>query len=635
MNSSTCPLNQHHPRIGPLRRSLRVLSALLVAACTGPARAEAPAPDWAAEAVWYQIFPERFRNGDPTNDPTRETLEWPVAPPAKWRVSSWTGDWYARDEWERELGSSFFQDGVLDRRYGGDLQGVLDQLDYLADLGVNALYFNPLFASHSLHKYDGDTFHHIDPHFGPDPRGDAALIAREVGGDPKTWRWTAADRLFLRLLAEAHRRGFRVILDGVFNHTGRDFFAFQDLRKNQARSRYRDWFVVQSFDDPQTRRIEFDYQGWWGYKTLPVFAATPDSQDIAAGPKAYIFAATRRWMDPDGDGDPADGIDGWRLDVAPERPAKFWADWNAHVRKLNPHAYTSCEIWTDPARLIADGGFSASMNYFGFAIPVKGFLVDARITATQFARLLDARRGALPGPAAGMMQNLMDSHDTDRLASMIVNAPQAKYSDPEKIDYNTNGISGPPAAYQIRRPNDRERAIQRLVVLFQMTYPGAPMIYYGDEAGMWGGNDPDDRLPMAWADLKFAPQAIDPRGQPRTADDVNFDPAVFQSYRAAIALRREHLALRRGGFQMLGTFDDQRTLAFLRGSGAEARLVLLNRSEQAQSIALKLPAGIAADFARARTLFTSNGETAAVAVAASAEALTVQVPALTGVVLAP
>jgi cyclomaltodextrinase / maltogenic alpha-amylase / neopullulanase len=138
-------------------------------------------------------------------------------------------------------------------------------------------------------------------------------------------------------------RGMHVILDGVFNHTGRDFFAFADLRAHQAASPYKSWYVVTSFDAPNTEWDEFKYKGWRGHDRLPVFAATSDGKDIAPGPKAYIFNATKRWMDPDGDGKPADGIDGWRLDAADDRPAQFWVDWHAHVRGLNPNAYTSAE----------------------------------------------------------------------------------------------------------------------------------------------------------------------------------------------------------------------------------------------------------------------------------------------------
>ena len=246
-------------------------------------------PDWAQDAVWYQIFPERFRNGDPSNDPTRQTLQRPIADvPASWRPTRWTRDWYEQADWEKEMGG--FYDGVYERRYGGDLQGIIDRLPYLDSLGVTALYVNPLFWARSLHKYDGRSYHHIDPNFGPDPDGDRQLIAREDPTDPSTWHTTAADSLFFVLLEKAHARDLRVIIDGVFNHTGRDFFAFEDLVENQAESRYADWYAVNSFDDPATPDTsEFDYTGWWGVKSLPEFATNEASTNLQAGPKQYIL----------------------------------------------------------------------------------------------------------------------------------------------------------------------------------------------------------------------------------------------------------------------------------------------------------------------------------------------------------
>ncbi|HEX8280544.1 MAG TPA: glycoside hydrolase family 13 protein, partial [Chthoniobacterales bacterium] len=446
------------------------------------------APAWAKEAVFYQIFPERFRNGDPKNDPTRESLELPVTPGTDWKNSSWTADWYARDEWEKALGSDFYRHGVFDRRYGGDLQGVIEKLDYVSDLGINTIYFNPVFYARSLHKYDGSSFHHIDPFFGPDPQGDLKLIETETG-DPRTWKWTAADKLFLDLVKQCHARGIRVIIDGVFNHTGREFFAFRDLRKKQSKSAYKDWYQVTAFDDLKTKRNEFAYKGWWGHASLPIFSETADAKDMHPAPKAYIFDATRRWMAPNGKVE--DGIDGWRLDVADERPAKFWADWNALVRQLNPNAYTTAEIWKNAAELVAKGGFSASMNYNAFTIPVKGYLIDNNVAPSKFAKLLDERRKQFPAPVAAVMQNLIDSHDTDRFASMVVNGEGTVYPSADQIEFNSNNNLRSAKNYQIRRPNERERSIQRMIALFQMTYPGAPMIYYGTEAGMWGAHDPD------------------------------------------------------------------------------------------------------------------------------------------------
>ena len=484
---------------------------------THPAAHESPnVPAWAADAVFYQLFPERFRNGDTSNDPTRASLETPLdRVPENWAVTPWTSDWYARPAWETARGDDFYDNGVFDRRYGGDLQGVIDKLDYLKDLGINTIYFNPVFYARSLHKYDGNSFHHVDPHFGPDPAGDFALMATETS-DPATWHPTEADKLFYRLLDEAHARGLRIIIDGVFNHTGRDFFAFENLRNEQADSPYTDWYVVETFDDPATAENEFKYAGWWGVETLPEFADTADGSDLHPGPKEYVFDATARWMDPDGDGDPSDGIDGWRLDVANEVPVKFWTDWNAHVRELNPDAYTVTEIWEEADEFVRVGGFSATMNYHGFAFPVKGFLIDGTASASDFAAMLDERREDYPEVVQYALQNLVDSHDTDRVASMIVNAGGQDYMHPEKYDYDVGERVSPRGgndAYSVRAPNAAEREIQRLVVLMQMAYVGPPMLYYGTEAGMWGADDPDDRKPMLWADLSYDDECADPLGR--------------------------------------------------------------------------------------------------------------------------
>lgn len=568
------------------------------AASASPAGASASeidrVPAWAQDAIFYQIFPERFRNGDPSNDPTRASLETPIADrvPESWRVTEWTSDWYARAGWEQKMGDDFYENGVFDRRYGGDLQGVIDKLSYLDRLGINAIYFNPVFWARSLHKYDGNTYHHIDPHFGPDPQGDFAEMKAEDPDDPATWRWTSADSLFLELIQRAHDRDIRVIIDGVFNHTGRDFFAFQDLQKRQQQSPYKDWYIVENYDDPATPDTnEFDYEGWWGVETLPLFADNAAGDDLHPGPKRYVFQATRRWMDPNGDGDPSDGIDGWRLDVAEDVPIGFWADWNRHVREINPRAYTVTEIWEDAAKFLQEGGFSATMNYYGFAFPVKGFLIDDALAPSGFAEMLNARRAAYRKPIQYALQNLIDSHDTPRLPSMIVNA-DTSYERPERFDYDWGDTVSPRHTndYDVRAPTERERQIQRLVALFQMTYVGAPMIYYGDEAGLWGADDPDDRKPMLWADLDYQPEMRDPLSRKRATDSVSFNRALHDYYRRVITLRREHPALRRGTFRVLKTADDGGTFVFGRAHQGEHVIVALNRSDAAHSLHVPLPA---------------------------------------------
>ena len=266
--------------------------------------------------VWYQIFPERFNNGDPSNDPTRASLDNPQYVNSDWAVMDWESEWFERASWEEAQGGDFHST-LHHRRYGGDLQGVINKLDYLKELGISGIYLNPIFHANSLHKYDGNSFHHIDPYFGPDPEGDLELIAEE-SRNPRYWQWTAADKLFLKLLEEAKSRGIRVIIDGVWNHTGRDFFAFADIRTKFQKSPYTHWYKIIKFDDPLTAHNEFDYHSWNGFKSLPEFADDSLCQNLAPAPKRYIFNATRRWMDPNGDNDPSDGLDGWRLDVAEE-----------------------------------------------------------------------------------------------------------------------------------------------------------------------------------------------------------------------------------------------------------------------------------------------------------------------------
>ncbi|MEM9664774.1 MAG: glycoside hydrolase family 13 protein [Bacteroidota bacterium] len=619
-----------------LRRFLGAsLLPLLLIGCQ-PADSPAPAaeptvPDWVADATFYQIFPERFRNGDPSNDPTRASLETPVEGrvPETWAISPWTSDWYVQADWEAEMGQ--FYDGVFDRRYGGDLQGVIDQLDYLAELGINTIYFNPVFYARSMHKYDGNSYHHIDPHFGPDPEGDFALMAQETS-DPSTWNWTAADSLFLNLIQEAHTRDIRIIIDGVWNHTGRDFFAFADLAANQQDSPYTDWYIVETFDDPTTPENEFAYKGWWGVETLPEFADTEDGTDLHPGPKQYVFDATARWMDPNGDGDPSDGIDGWRLDVANEVPLQFWADWNAHVRQLNPDAYTVTEIWEGAADFIAQGGFSATMNYHGFSFPAKAYLIDQSIPVSEFATLLNERREENVVAVQYAMQNLMDSHDTDRLASSIVNRNPA---DHELRQYGYDVQVSPRHAeregytYDVRKPNAQEREIQKLVTLFQMTYVGAPMIYYGSEAGMWGADDPDDRMPMVWRDFTYDDHTQNPDGTTRPPETVAFDEDIFAFHQGLLALRTEHGALRRGTFNVLLADDETDLFVYERAHEGRRLVVALNRSTEGQRATVAMDN---VDEAQAVQRFVT-AEGYGFQTSIEDEALVLAMPALSGVVV--
>ena len=538
-----------------------------------PSGAQLRVPHWARDAVWYQIFPERFRNGDPSNDPTAEEMELNAL--RAWQRSPWGSDWYKLQPWE-EAHSKDFYENVFDRRYGGDIQGVIDKLDYLSDLGINAIYFNPIFEAPSLHKYDASTYHHIDNNFGPDARGDAALTMDETD-DSKSWKWSASDRLFLKLIQEAHKRGIRIIIDGVFNHCGLRFWAFEDVVKNQQHSRYADWFDVKKWDDPSTPENEFDYKGWWGYKIHPEFKE--GKEGFAKPVWKYFFEITRRWMDPNGDGNPSDGIDGWRLDVANDVSHHFWKEWRKLVKSINPEAYIVGEIWDDASRWLAGDEFDAVMNY-RFARAVVRFFIDTdgrRYSSSDFDKELADVRKSYPNEVNYILQNLIDSHDTDRLPSMILN-PNRTYDDQNSPRRNKG--------YRVEKPAGNVRAIQRLILLFQMTYVGAPMIYYGDEAGMWGADDPDDRKPMVWPDLEYEDEHSHPiPGKARSDDEVTFDQELFDYYRKLIRVRKENIALSRGDYRTMQSSEDG-LFVFQRVFGENYVIVVLNNSEQLRTTRL-------------------------------------------------
>ena len=597
---------------------------------TSPSRSS-----WAQEAIWYQIFPERFRNGDPKNDPTADYARVPDQAKADWKIMPWTKEWYALEDWEKKLGSDVYATNGF-RRYGGDFQGIIDQLDYLKELGVTALYLNPIFESPSLHKYDSRSFHHADPHFGPDPTGDIALTRGETA-DPSTWKWTAADKLFLELVRQAHLRGLHLILDGVFNHCATEFFAFADLREKQKDSTYASWFDVHQFDDPATKdKNEFNYAGWWGLKSMPEFVEVTDEKgkkNLHPQVKAYLFAITRRWMDPNGDGDPSDGVDGWRLDVANEVGTGFWAEWNDLVHSIRPQAYTTPEIWVEAPDFIREGKFDGVMNYYAFAMPVKGGLIDATIPIRDFVRLIEERRNKFNWDETLQLQNLFDSHDTDRMPSMIVNRDRPYYAKSEAFAYDAEIWPGSrDKPYLIRKPNEEERKLHRMIVLFQMTYPGAPYLYYGTEAGMWGADDPDDRMPMVWADLKFEPQTLSPGGQPARQDDLNFDSALHDYYRDAIALRKKFPDLVHGKMQMIGAENQSRMFAFAR-SGTGTFVSVFNRHSEPQTFTFQFGTtdGSAPD--PLVPIFISSGKPADVRVEQKNGKSMITLPGLTGALL--
>jgi len=356
-------------------------------------------PDWVQDAVFYQIFPDRFANGNLDNDPAN-VQAW-GSPPTVWG----------------------FQ--------GGDLAGILQHFDYLLDLGVNAIYFNPIFQATSNHRYNTTDFYRIDPKLG-----------------------TMED--FKLLLDTAHRHGMRVVLDGVFNHCGRGFFAFNDVLENQEHSPYLSWFHVKHLPvEAYLWGDARDYLGWWEMKHLPKFNTNTPAV------RRYILDVARYWVEQ--------GIDGWRLDVPNEiDDDAFWAEFRHVLKTTNPDVYLLGEIWTADLRWVGEGHFDGLMHY-----PVRDGLLRLLFAGTldipQFAEKMKSLLDFYPRENAYAMYVPLGSHDTERLLT--------------KVD------------------GDVRKA--KLAFLFQFAYPGAPAVYYGDEIGLTGGKDPECRAAFPWDEQQW------------------------------------------------------------------------------------------------------------------------------------
>ena len=599
--------------------SMKYLAAaalILVAACGGdpgggvaddqaadlPATSLSDVPAWSKDVVWYQVFVERFRNGDPSNDPTLNDIQgsWPHVQPDAWELAEWTSDWYRQEQWAEALGEEFYYTVQL-RRYGGDLQGLLDRLDYLQELGITAIFLNPINDSPSLHKYDARNYRHIDRNFGPDPAGDADLMSTEDPLDPATWKWTAADSLFLALVDEVHRRGMRIIMDYSWNHTGITFWAWKDVLENQEKSPYASWYEIISFDNPATPDTdEFAYRGWAGVPELPEWKKVDRPNDLTAGAipgtivepvREHIANVTRRWLDPNGDGDPSDGVDGFRLDVAEQVPLDFWREYRRLVRSINPEVYLVGEVWWeqwpetmyDPAPWLQGDVFDAVMNYRWYE-PTRSFFAGAppALTATEYVLALDSVAAGIPEPNLQAMMNLTASHDAPRFATSIYN--------PGRYKYQVNPHENPD--YRIDQPDLRTREIQQMILVQQFTYIGAPHVWYGDEVGMWGGDDPDPRKPMVWSDLEYENEATHPMGRPRQPDLVEPDMRLFALYQDLISLRNDNLRLFvDGDLEWLVEDDANGLLAYRRVLGDEMALILFNTSEDLQDVVVELEPG--------------------------------------------
>ncbi|AJS61010.1 alpha-glycosidase [Paenibacillus sp. IHBB 10380] len=349
-------------------------------------------PDWVKDAIFYQIFPERFANGDPSINP-EGTLPWGGTP-------------------------------QRDNFFGGDLQGVIDHIDYLSNLGINALYFTPLFTATTNHKYDTEDYLQVDPQFG-----DVDLLKK--------------------LVALCHERGIRILMDAVFNHSGRTFAPFVDVQENGESSRYKDWFHISKFPIHVENGIP-------SYDTFAFEPLMPKLNTENPEVKAYLLHVAEYWIKEV-------GIDGWRLDVANEVDHQFWREFRQVVKKANPNAYILGEIWHESSSWLQGDQFDAVMNY-PFTHATLDFFVEGSTDAEGFSHAIGKQLSRYPRQANEVAFNLLDSHDTARLITLC---------------------------------NEDIRKM-KLAVVFLFTFPGTPCIYYGDEIGLTGGHDPDCRKCMEW-----------------------------------------------------------------------------------------------------------------------------------------
>lgn len=446
-------------------------------------------PRWAKGAVMYQIYVDRFCNGDPSNDVLTDEYNY-IGEHVK-RVEDW-GKYPA----------------VMDVRefYGGDLQGVLDKMDYLQNLGIDVIYFNPLFVSPSNHKYDIQDYDYIDPHFGRivNDRGDLLEPGQNENREASRYinriankeNLEASNALFATVVEEAHRRGMKVILDGVFNHCGsfnkwldreRIYENFEGYEKGayiSADSPYRDYF---HFYDENRWPYNPTYDGWWGHDTLPKL-----NYEGSEKLYNYILHIGKKWVSP------PYNVDGWRLDVAadlghsPEFNHKFWKDFHKAVREANPEAIVLAEHYGSPKEWIENGEWDTVMNYDAFMEPITWFLTgmqkhsddyreDLYGNADSFWGAMHYHGAAFCGESSHIAMNELSNHDHSRFLTRT-----------NKRVGRVNTM-GPEAANE-----GVDKAVMREAVVMQMTWAGAPTIYYGDEAGLCGFTDPDNRRTYPW-----------------------------------------------------------------------------------------------------------------------------------------
>lgn len=447
-------------------------------------------PDWSKGAVMYQIFVDRFNNGDTSNDVLDN--EYAYNGHGSIQVKKW--DQYPDTQYD------------FAEFYGGDLQGVMDKLDYLKDLGIDAIYFNPIFVSPSSHKYDTQDYDHIDPHFGKIVEDGGMLLQEGQEDNTKASRYIkrvtskanleASDKLFAELVSEAHKRGIKVILDGVFNHCG-SFNKWLDKEKiyeNAAGykkgayvaedSPYHDYFSFNGGNWPYND----NYDGWWGYNTLPKL-----NYEGSKALEDYIIKIGRKWVSA------PYHADGWRLDVAAdlghsqEYNHKFWKRFRQEVKKANPNAIILAEHYGPARDWLCGDEWDTVMNYDAFMEPVTWFLTGMEKHSDEFkpAKIGNAREffdsllycggENFSMPSLYSAMNELSNHDHSRFLTRTS----------QKVGRSSTLM---PASAE----TGISKSVMREAVVIQMTWPGAPTIYYGDEAGVCGFTDPDNRRTYPW-----------------------------------------------------------------------------------------------------------------------------------------
>ena len=502
-------------------------------------------PKWAKGAVMYQIFVDRFRNGDPSNDVV-------------------TGEYTYINEHVRHVEDWYRNPVQMDVRefYGGDLQGVLDKMDYLEDLGIEVIYFNPLFVSPSNHKYDIQDYDYIDPHFGKILVDEGEILKAGERNNSQATKYIsrvttrenleASNELFIQVVEEAHKRGMRVILDGVFNHCG-SFNKWMDRERIYENapgyekgayvsqdSPYNDYFDFKGGEWPYNR----NYDGWWGHDTLPKL-----NYEGSRKLYDYVLQIGAKWVSA------PYNADGWRLDVAADlghSPAfnhQFWQDFRRVVKQANPEAIILAEHYGNTREWLQGNEWDTVMNYDAFMEPITWFLTGMEKHSDDYREDLignaDSFWGAMKHhtsnfamPSWQVAMNELSNHDHSRFLT--------------RTNHKVGRIStlGSDAAEQ-----DINKAVFREAVVMQMTWIGAPTIYYGDEAGLCGFTDPDNRRTYPW-------------GQE--------DWDLIRFHKEIIKIRKEHEALRTGSIKYIDA--DYNYLAYGRFSRKEQYVILVNNN---------------------------------------------------------